>query len=540
MDFLYDFVEYLKSLGYQISSDTMSRFFSYFSSEDLSILKEDDVLPIMQIVFAKTKEEQTALPEYFYNFIKDKEKIKKKQKEKEDLEAKMVEMQKQKELQIEVQKRKQKELDQARSKAQKEYLNRKTGITYTKKEQNTMEKASELLLRNKSLTKEEKGVVRKLKKNDKKIYDVTLEEIEGIMKKTLEIAQKEMQKGETQNLSLYQDYMKACKKVLNHLKEIGIDVKQYVEKQVRKEQKSLDEQQGKERELEEETKRIQRRLNSIIKESQRKAAEDSRIEKSTVLMHRPEFTGGYRSVYNVGTPDYLKKRFKQLNREEMDAVYRYLRENRLQFKTQLRREIDCGNRHELDIQKTILQTCKTGGIPLNLAFKEKQRNKTNLILILDVSGSCRQASEMMLMFMYLLQDVFPKGTTAYAFVDTLYDITDILKASNINKAINRVLDTIPRAGVYSNYYRPMSELWNKHHQVFKKDSYVIFMGDARNNKNASGEEFLKNIARRCRKALWMNTEMMEKWGQGDSIAPVYARYTKMHEVLNVGQLISSM
>ena len=40
-------------------------------------------------------------------------------------------------------------------------------------------------------------------------------------------------------------------------------------------------------------------------------------------------------------------------------------------------------------------------------YKElKKPGKTNLILILDVSGSCKEASEMMITFMYLLQSVF--------------------------------------------------------------------------------------------------------------------------------------
>ena len=52
----------------------------------------------------------------------------------------------------------------------------------------------------------------------------------------------------------------------------------------------------------------------------------------------------------------------------------------------------------------------------------------------------------------------------------------------------------------------------------------IYIGDARNNKNASGEDYVKAIARKAKKAFWLNTEEVDKWNHGDSIMGVYAKY----------------
>ena len=84
----------------------------------------------------------------------------------------------------------------------------------------------------------------------------------------------------------------------------------------------------------------------------------------------------------------------------------------------------------------------------------------------------------------------------------------------------------------------METLWKDYRKQITKDSIVIFMGDARNNKNATAEEFMKNIGHRAKKCLWLNTETVEKWDKADSIASVYEKYAKMYEVVNTAELIN--
>ena len=68
---------------------------------------------------------------------------------------------------------------------------------------------------------------------------------------------------------------------------------------------------------------------------------------------------------------------------------------------------------------------------------------------------------------------------------------------------------------------------------------MFFIGDARNNKNKSGEWYLKALSRRSRKAYWLNTEAIEKWNRGDSIMSIYAPYMERTvQVTNVGELLN--
>ena len=144
---------------------------------------------------------------------------------------------------------------------------------------------------------------------------------------------------------------------------------------------------------------------------------------------------------------------------------------------------------------------------------------------------------MMLSFMYLLKDAFPGGCYTFVFVNRLYNVSEIMEARNIDDAVDGVLEAIPTHGVYSDYYRPLNTLWSDYHSVIKKDSLVIFMGDARNNKNKSGEEYMKNIRSRAQEVFWLNTEKTSGWGQGDSIAPIYMNYSRMAEITSPAELV---
>ena len=231
------------------------------------------------------------------------------------------------------------------------------------------------------------------------------------------------------------------------------------------------------------------------------------------------------------------KSFKTLTETEKTSIRNYILSNLLRFKTKMTRSIVTLERDRIDMQTTIQYACKTGGLPMNLYFQQKRPSKTNLMLILDVSGSCKEASEMMLTFMYYLQTVFPRGTKAYAFVNSLYDISEIMNANDPDTAVSAALSLIPRNGVYSNYAVPLRQIWDEHKKEITKDTLIIFMGDARNNQNPKSEEELKNICRKAKKAFWLNTEISEKWGKNDSVAYEYSRYAKMYETTNLRDLL---
>ena len=234
----------------------------------------------------------------------------------------------------------------------------------------------------------------------------------------------------------------------------------------------------------------------------------------------------------------LDKKFSKMSAEEKLLIYDYIRENARKFRTKLNRKIRTNRASKIDIPATVKKSCQTGGIPLCLIHQKPIRQKSNLILILDVSGSCKEASELMLVFMHAMKEVFPGGCSTYAFTNKLYDISEFMEMDDAAAAVSEVLKAIPRSGAYSNYELPFRTFYNSNMSKVTGDSYVYIIGDARNNKNRSGEEYVKAIARKAKKAFWLNTEEMSDWNTGDSIIGTYAKYmTKVAQTTTAAELL---
>lgn len=267
-------------------------------------------------------------------------------------------------------------------------------------------------------------------------------------------------------------------------------------------------------------------------------SKDSFALKPSSVIHRADFIGGGSvQIMNEEFVQIIEKAFKKLTDADKRKIRDYLRQNLLAFKTRMTRNINSQRRLVLNMEETIRESIRTCGQPMNLVYKQPKRSKADLILILDVSGSCKDASELMLTFIGILKEIFPRGCSAFAFVNSLYDISKVYETEDVEQATKKILSMIPSVGQYSNYERPLRSMWEEYRNRISKDSMVIFIGDARNNKNDAGEEYIRNICRKAKCAYWLNTDMRRKWDQGDSIASVYGHYVKMYETGNIRQLL---
>ncbi|MDO4814908.1 MAG: VWA domain-containing protein [Gemella sp.] len=258
------------------------------------------------------------------------------------------------------------------------------------------------------------------------------------------------------------------------------------------------------------------------------------IEHVDATDHRDEFASqnNNRAITSLGQGTNKLN----INTENLPQVKAFIEENKHSFRTKFSRIVSTGERRKLAIQNTIKSACKTGGKPLHLEYEKKKRSKANLLLLLDVSDSCSASSKVILSLAHAFKEVFPAGCQVYAFVNRLYDISAIMEDTNIERSIENVFKKVPTSGAYSNYYRPLKSLWEDYHNKINKDTIVMVVGDARNNRLDTGEEYFRAISRRAKKTVFLNTDPKETWDTGDSIASVYAQYAKSFEITTLGEL----
>lgn len=277
------------------------------------------------------------------------------------------------------------------------------------------------------------------------------------------------------------------------------------------------------------SRKVDRRIETVIKECS--------------VNNREEFIGGTRAVQTLKDSEIFENnvKFNQMNKKDKIKITEALKEESIRFRTVANRSVKTNRKARLDFKNTIKKSTETNGIPMRLIYEKPKISKANIVAFLDISGSCSDVSDMMIHFLFYMKEVFKAGIKVYAFVNKLYDISSILVNSSPEKAIIEMNNSIPRKGVYSDYYTPFKTYSSENLGEINKDSIVIFIGDARNNNNKVGEDNIKKITEKSRKSIWINTEESELWNTGDSVIRKYSDYIDaMCQVTTPKELIQSI
>ena len=519
-----EFAGYLNETGYAVTPDKTAQCIEAFAEEDLDCMDVRDVTDTMRFYFCKDRHQRDDLPKHFQNFIRQKDALIAAKKKTEEASEKESERNRH---------------EVAHERARSELNNRILELEVQAKEieervrREWKPDPAKFTRTDLNFLNKKKDWIDSLDMPD--VEDIlsgkgiSVKDSENAQRTILKMAEDAMKSGDMARMKDLNRLFGILKKVKTAKVNEAPRMEAAVRKATSETVKAIEtlQQQKKREEME------HMRLQNLLTRQIQQLRSASIIVKPEAIQHRREFKdaqNAVRTLNHIECPPEAEKEFKKLSEEDKRIIYRYIRENVLKFKTRMTRSILDLNTGRIDMERTIQNACRTGGLPMEIYKELKKPGKTNLILILDVSGSCKEASEMMITFMYLLQSVFPRGCSAYAFVNSLFDITKTMESENAEAAIKETLRIIPRAGQYSNYEKPITAMWENNRSKITPESIVIMIGDGRNNKNASAENEFRNIVRRAKKTYWLNTDVLSKWGQGDSIAPTYAKYCNMYEV----------
>jgi hypothetical protein len=235
--------------------------------------------------------------------------------------------------------------------------------------------------------------------------------------------------------------------------------------------------------------------------------------------------------------ELLQKSFYQLSQREIEAMREIVARlgRKLKDKLILRSKRNCRGR--IDVKSVIRRSMQYGGIPMELCFKNRRREKPEIFALCDISDSAAYASRFMLQFLYTLQEVFSKVRT-FVFVTEIADVTRLFSEHEINEAIELALHSreVDYNG-HSNFGYAFHKFCNEYLESVTQRTTLIVMGDARNNRNDPRVWAFKKMAERARRIIWLNPESRPGWRFGDSVMHEYLPYCdEAHECRNALQL----
>ncbi|MAG32627.1 MAG: hypothetical protein CL908_17220 [Deltaproteobacteria bacterium] len=195
-------------------------------------------------------------------------------------------------------------------------------------------------------------------------------------------------------------------------------------------------------------------------------------------------------------------------------------------------------RGKLDLHQTLRRNMARGGIPFEVVYKTRRKDRPKLVIMCDVSSSVANVSRFMLQFMYSLQEAFTK-IRCYVFVAELGEVTSVFQDGDVNTAVEKALDGGDVINVYtrSNFGYAFNQFWKNHLSTVDNKTTVIILGDARNNYNDAKAWCIRDIQTKAKNVVWLNPESPSAWGFGDSVMDRYMPYCDIvEECRNLRQL----
>lgn len=263
-------------------------------------------------------------------------------------------------------------------------------------------------------------------------------------------------------------------------------------------------------------------LTNIRKAQQEKQMQS--IEKEQSLRHREVFSGGHNAVRSKKQTDaLLNEDVSKLSNADIEKVLTFIRTNAKTFRQKLRKLYITQQKKQIDVKKTIEKSAQCDGEIAKLYYKKPVKSKANIVMLADISGSCRTMTSLALTYMGLMREVFPGGCHLFVFVNHLVPVDRYFSNENVTAAVESINKNVPSRGIYSNYGVPLKELRYDNTGIINKDTTIVMLGDCRNNKNYSGVEEVEWLSKRASNFFVLNPDPLNKWGQGDSIADLYAK-----------------
>jgi uncharacterized protein with von Willebrand factor type A (vWA) domain len=177
---------------------------------------------------------------------------------------------------------------------------------------------------------------------------------------------------------------------------------------------------------------------------------------------------------------------------------------------------------KLDPKRTFRANLKYGGIPIDLRWRRRHRDKPRLVTLCDVSDSVRNASRFMLQLVWSLQECFSR-VQSFAFVSEIADVSEAFRTLPVERAVEHALS---RAQVdyhsRSDFGYAFARFCRESVERLDRKTTLLILGDARNNYNDPQAWTLRLMRERVKGIIWLNPEGQWGWGVGDSVMPLYA------------------
>jgi uncharacterized protein len=135
------------------------------------------------------------------------------------------------------------------------------------------------------------------------------------------------------------------------------------------------------------------------------------------------------------------KSFAKLSKDELNELAELMQQLRLQMPSRRTRRREPARRGKPDLRRTLRRSFRTGGEPVDRAWRERRRRRRRLVLVLDVSGSMADYSRALVLFARAALQADTRWE-AFCFGTRLTRITRALGGSDANESLRQAAEEV--------------------------------------------------------------------------------------------------
>src|SRR5262249_17136769 len=209
----------------------------------------------------------------------------------------------------------------------------------------------------------------------------------------------------------------------------------------------------------------------------------------------------------------LEKPFKEFDARDVESTKELVKELARRLRGRLSRRYKRGRQGRLDFRRTFRSSVTHGGAPIELFWRYRRPGKLDLVVLCDLSGSVVLVSDFLLALIAPAAEYFRRVRT-FAYVDRLCEVS----FENGYVVPHETLDLYAR----SDFGKVLQDFWQQDGEQFlTRNTLVLILGDARNNRRPPRQDLLARLRERVKKLVWLNPDPRERWNSGDSVIGLY-------------------
>ncbi len=184
-----------------------------------------------------------------------------------------------------------------------------------------------------------------------------------------------------------------------------------------------------------------------------------------------------------------------------------------------------------DMGKTLRRNIAYGGVPFKRYWRQQKREKSDIYVLCDLSGSVSAWSQVLMLFVQALAEVLP-NTRSFVFCGRSIEVTEEFRNYPAEQAL-AIIQKKHGMGS-SDYGLALHSFREQISDKINRRSCIIILGDGRGNGGETGIDALRELYHRAKLLLWFNPEPQNSWNTGDSEIKRYQ--TASHFVAECGSL----